>query len=169
MKPTKIRFKALLQRFGSKGEKTGWTYFEVSAAEAQQLNPGVKKSFRVKGKIDATPIKMIALIPMGQGNFIIPVKADLRKLLGKKHGMHVDVELQIDKEEFKLDSDLLSCLEEDPAAKKVFYAMPASHHKYYSKWISDAKTEKTKADRIARCLNGFVKGYTFAEILKNRL
>ncbi|MBK7969779.1 MAG: DUF1905 domain-containing protein [Bacteroidetes bacterium] len=82
MKPTKIRFKALLQRFGSKGEKTGWTYFEVSAAEAQQLNPGVKKSFRVKGKIDATPIKMIALIPMGQGHFIMPVKADLRKLLG---------------------------------------------------------------------------------------
>ncbi|MBK7390471.1 MAG: DUF1905 domain-containing protein [Bacteroidetes bacterium] len=72
----------------------------------------------MKGKIDATPIKMIALIPMGQGNFIMPVKADLRKLLGKKHGMHVEVELQIEKEEVQLDSDFVRCLEEDPAAKR---------------------------------------------------
>jgi len=47
-----ISFHAVLQKFGDKGEKTGWTYIEVPAKMAGFLKENNKKSFRVKGKID---------------------------------------------------------------------------------------------------------------------
>ena len=37
---------------------------------ANKLNPGVKKSYRVKGKLDDLAIEKTALIPMGKGDFI---------------------------------------------------------------------------------------------------
>ena len=47
-----IRFSAVIKRFGSQGEKTGWTYIEVPQELAVQLQPNSRKSFRVKGKLD---------------------------------------------------------------------------------------------------------------------
>lgn len=58
-----VSFKALLQKFGSNGEKTGWTYFNIPAIIAQQLKPAYKKSFRVKGKIDNHQIKAVFFRP----------------------------------------------------------------------------------------------------------
>jgi hypothetical protein len=46
-----VQFTAIIKRFGQQGEKTGWTYIEVPAAMAEQLVPGNRKSFRVKGKL----------------------------------------------------------------------------------------------------------------------
>ena len=37
-----ITFTTTLQKFNSKGEKTGWTYIEISEQQAQKLKPGVK-------------------------------------------------------------------------------------------------------------------------------
>jgi hypothetical protein len=47
-----IKFTATLLQFQEQGEKTGWTYIQVPLAMAQQLKPGNKKVFRVKGKLD---------------------------------------------------------------------------------------------------------------------
>jgi hypothetical protein len=47
------------------------------------LRPGNKKSFRVKGKIDAHPIRGIALLPMGGGRFIMALNAEMRKEMEK--------------------------------------------------------------------------------------
>ena len=47
-----ITFKATIKKFAKQGEKTGWTYIEVKAENAQILKPGNKRSFRVKGEID---------------------------------------------------------------------------------------------------------------------
>jgi len=46
------------------GRKTGWTYILIPAEKAQQLKPGNKRSFRIKGKFDKLSVKQIALIPM---------------------------------------------------------------------------------------------------------
>lgn len=40
-----IQFTAILDKFGEKGEKTGWTYFVVPAHIAHELNPSVKQPF----------------------------------------------------------------------------------------------------------------------------
>lgn len=78
-----VRFKATIQKFLEQGEKTGWTYISIPQKIAEQINPGFKKSYRVKGRLDAYVFDSISLLPMGEGDFIIPLKADLRKKTGQ--------------------------------------------------------------------------------------
>ncbi len=161
-----LTFEAILKKFGDKGEKSGWTYIEISEAQAQQLKPGNKKSFRVKGKFDNYELKQTALLPMGDGNFIIPVNSDMRKALGKRQGATIKISIQPDDSPIVLSSDFLLCLEDEPRALKYFQSLPPSHQKYYSKWIESAKTENTKAKRITQALNSLVKELGYAEMMR---
>lgn len=74
-----IEFKVVIEKFSKQGEKTGWTYIEISSEIAQKLKPGNKKTFRVKGFLDNFYFEGIALLPMGGGNFIMPLNASHRK------------------------------------------------------------------------------------------
>ncbi len=74
-----LKFSTTIKKFAKQGEKTGWTYIDMPAEFTEQLQPGVKKSFRVKGKLDAFDIKGVALIPMGGGNFILPFEGVSKK------------------------------------------------------------------------------------------
>ena len=103
-----VTFKAVLQKFGKKGEKTGWTYIDIPEKIARKLKPNCKKSFRVKGKIDEHCIKEIALTPMGDGNFILAVNASIRKAIKKIEGAFVKVNMEEDTEELLSDAELLN-------------------------------------------------------------
>ena len=93
-----IKFTTRILQFAEQGEKTGWTYIEIPADIVQQLKPGNKKTFRVKGKLDDFPIRQIAIMPRGDGSFIMPVNATLRKGIGKRKGAMLQVLLEEDKE-----------------------------------------------------------------------
>ena len=95
------------------GEKTGWTYIEVPPKVAQELKPGNKRSFRVKGTINGKKIKGPALIPLGDGKFILVLNAPLRKLTGALYGSKVKVSLEIDLAPVVLNKDLLDCLSQE--------------------------------------------------------
>jgi hypothetical protein len=153
-------------KFGKKGEKSGWTYIEISKNQAEQLNPGVKVSFRVKGKLDQFAIEKQALVPMGDGDFILPINAALRKGTGKKEGDTLKVSLTLDKRELELSSDFMECLNEEPAALKHFKTLTKGHQNYFSKWIESAKTTPTKTKRIVMALTALSKGRGFPEMLK---
>jgi hypothetical protein len=86
-----IQFTTTILKMGQQGEKSGWTYINVPQDLALQLKPGNKKSFRVKGKLDAHAIKAVAILPMGDGNFILPLNAAMRKAIGKKQGAMLQV------------------------------------------------------------------------------
>ncbi len=96
----RIQFTTTIQKFGAKGEKTGWTYIEIPADLAQQLKPANKKEFKVKGKLDKHSISRLSVLPMGNGLFILPLNASLRKTLGKNKGAMLQVSLQEDKSDF---------------------------------------------------------------------
>ena len=162
-----IKFTTSIKKFQKQGEKTGWTYIEIPAGIADELNPGVKKSYRVKGKLDNFKIKGIALVPMGGGAFIIAMNADLRKGTGKKNGAMLQVSLEVDKEPLKLNADFLDCLADDPPAKKHYESLTQGHQNYFSKWIESAKTESTKTKRIAMAINALSKKWGFPEMLHN--
>ncbi len=162
-----IQFKAILDKFNEKGEKTGWTYFVIPAHIAQELNPGVKTSYRVKGKIDNFPIKMVALVPMGEGDYIIPFNDRFKKATGKKEGAKIEVFLEIDTDEFPFSQDLLACLEDEPIASEAFYKMPKSHQKYYSNWVESAKTFETKSKRIVQCVFGLANGMDYGQMIRH--
>ena len=84
--PAMIQFTTTILKFDKQGEKTGWMYIHVTAVLAEKLNPGVKKSFRVKGKFDEYLFKGVTLLPMGGGDFIIAFNATMRKGTGKRNG-----------------------------------------------------------------------------------
>lgn len=165
---TKVNFTATLQKFKEMGEKTGWTYIDIPAEIAQKIKPNYKKSFRIKGTIDKYAFKSAAILPMGGGDFILPLNATIRKNIKKSRtGEKVVLLVEEDKAPVEISADLLACLEDDAKAKAFFTKMPKSHQNYYSKWIESAKTDTTKAKRIAMCINGFNHNMTFAEILKS--
>jgi hypothetical protein len=161
-----VKFSVIIKKFDKQGEKTGWTYIEVPADIAQQLKPGNKKSFRVKGKLDNHKISGTALLPMGGGRFIMPLNGDMRKSIGKRQGAMVSVQLTEDKNEFIFNKDFIDCLADEPKAKEFFQTLAGSHQRYFSKWIDSAKTDETKAKRIAMCVNALTKKMDFGQMLR---
>lgn len=163
-----MKFSATLLRFGEQGEKTGWTYIQVPADIAQQLKPGNKKSFRVKGKLDNFKINAVALMPMGDGSFIMPFNAAMRKGTGKRKGAMIAVTLEADGAALKLNEDFIACLNDEPAALKFFYSLAGSHRNYFSKWIDSAKTELTKTKRIAMAVSALSRGFGYPEMMREQ-
>jgi hypothetical protein len=161
-----VEFTTILQRFEEKGEKTGWTYIEISAEIAQELNPNVKVGYRVKGKLDEFPIKLVALLPMGEGRFIIPINATMRKGIKKKEGASLNVHLEIDTDILPLSDNLLECLADEPTALAFFQSLSKSHQNYFSKWIESAKTPETKANRIIKTIKGLAMQMDYGEMIR---
>lgn len=161
-----VKFKTILLKFDEQGEKTGWTYIEIPAELAQKLKPGNKKSFRVKGKLDSFAIKQAALMPMGEGNFVLAVNAEMRKGIGKRKGAELLVQLEADDSPILLSSEFLDCLADEPNALAFFKQLSRGHQNYFSKWIESAKTEPTKAKRIAQAVNALAKGQPFGIMVR---
>jgi hypothetical protein len=161
-----IHFTATILKFNEQGEKTGWTYIEIPADIAQQIKPNNKRSFRIKGKLDNYKISGVALMPMGNGNFIMPVNATMRKGTGKRKGAMLNIAIEEDKSPLKLNEDFLACLNDEPAALKHFNSLAGSHRNYFSKWIDSAKTEQTKTKRIAMAVSALARDLGFPEMLR---
>ena len=109
-----VQFTTTILQFAAQGEKTGWTYISIPAKIAQQLKPDNKKSFRVKGLLDNYNIRGIALLPMGGGDFIMPLNATMRKATGKRKGDSIKVKLEADDKPLVLNKELMECLTDEP-------------------------------------------------------
>ncbi|MEP7265587.1 MAG: YdeI/OmpD-associated family protein [Bacteroidota bacterium] len=161
-----VIFKTTILKFGKMGEKTGWTYINVPADVAEQLMPSQRKSFRVKGKLDQWKFEGIALLPMGDGDFIMTLNAVARKGIGKRNGAEVLVELQTDHKEQQLNKVLMECLEDETVALTHFNSLTKSHKFYISKWIDSAKSEETIARRIGYALDALNQKKGFPDMMK---
>ena len=161
-----IRFSAVIKRFGSQGEKTGWTYIEVPQELAVQLQPNSRKSFRVKGKLDSYAFSMLALLPMKASGYIMTLNAATRKGIKKSAGATVQVQMDLDKGTIQPPPELVECLADEPEAKAYYESLPQGHRNYFSNWIRSAKTEETKARRIAAAINAFVHKWDYGQMIR---
>jgi len=161
-----ITYTTEILKFKEQGEKTGWSYIEIPAKIAQKIKPDCKVSFRVKGKLDDFAIKQVALLPMGGGDFIMPLNATIRKGIHKQKGATLKVQLEEDKSDFTFNADFIACLEDEPEAMKFYKTQPGSHQKYFSKWIDSAKTDATKTKRIAMAVNALARHLRYNEMLR---
>ncbi len=167
VKYTMIRFTTTIHKFEKKGEKTGWTYIEVSESQAAKLKPGTRVSFRVKGSLDHFVFEKVALLPAGGGTFIMPLNGTMRKAIGKKQGDKLKVVMEADDRKIVLSPDLMACLKEDAEALAYFKSLPGSHQLYFSKWIESAKTSQTKTKRIVIAMIAFGKKQGYSEMMRS--
>jgi len=163
-----VEFTTEIQKFAEQGEKTGWTFIEIPLNVAEQLKPNHRKAFRVKGFLDALAIQGMGLVPMGEGNFILALKADIRKALKKSRGDVLRVRLEShDDFEFVPPAGLMECLEEEPESLEFFNTLTKSHREYFYKWINSAKTEPTRLKRITKTLVAMSMKYGYPEMIRN--
>lgn len=147
-----VNKKYLLEKYPEKG---GWTY-----AAIPEVLQGKHSPFgwvKVKGYIDNYEIKNYKLMPMSNGRLFLPVKADIRKKIGKKDGDWVIVVLYADNTPIEIPEEFLDCLKEDSIAHKSFMTYTDGQQKEFIDWIYSAKTDDTKVVRIAETLNKLVK------------
>jgi hypothetical protein len=161
-----IQFNTTILQFAEQGEKTGWSYIRVPAALAGKLMPGNKKSFRVKGRLDEYAISKMALIPMGEGDFIMALNAAVRKAIGKGKGARLKVQLGVDNVKPVPPKDLMECLADEPKALAFFKTLTPGHRNYFGKWVDSAKTDATRAKRIAHVVTAMCKSMDFGQMLR---
>jgi uncharacterized protein YcgL (UPF0745 family) len=163
-----ITFEAEIERFSKMGEKTGWRYISIPMKVANQIKPDYRKSFRVKGFLDSVPIAGLSFIPMGEGEFILALNANLRKQLKKEEGAKIHLQLEEDKA-FKIEmpEDLEFCLTEERHCLENFLNLPKSHQNYYINWLNTAKTEPTRVKRLTQIVVAMDKKQNFSEMMRS--
>ena len=162
-----VRFAATILKFAEQGEKTGWSYIRIPKLLAQELKPGYKKSFRVQGKLDDYAFTGMALIPMGEGDFVLALNAQVRKSIRKEKGARVQVILELDLNIPEIPAEFLECLADEPEALAHFNKLNLSHRNYWCNWIRSAKSEATRARRIAQSVTALARGWDYGQMIRH--
>lgn len=150
--------KYLLEKFPGKG---AWTYAVIP--EVLQDKHSHFGWVKVKGFIDDFELKSYRLMPMGNGMLFLPVRAEIRKKIGKKEGDWVHIKLFADNDVLEIPKELMLCLEDEPQALKNFLTYTESEQKAYIDWILGAKKEETRIERMAETVNKVLKGLKFRD------
>ena len=146
-----------VKKFEGKG---GWTYTEIPEI------PQDRKAYFgwVRGTIDGYEIKQYKLMPMGNGNLFLPLKADMRKKIGKGEGDWVHVILYLDNSPVVIPDEFLVCLLDAPKAHTFFKTLTESSQKHYIDWIYEAKRLETKVTRISKAIERLEKGLKMYDV-----
>jgi len=148
----------LLEKYPGKG---GWTYAAIP--EVLQDKKAHFGWVKVKGSIDGYELKNYRLMPMGNGRLFLPVKAEIRKKLGKSAGDRVHIILYPDHDPLEIPREFLSCLEDEPAAYKNFMKLNESEQKAYIDWIYASKKTESRVERIVKSIEKITKGRRLSE------
>jgi hypothetical protein len=138
-----VNKKYKLQKFPGKG---GWTFAMIPEIPQDKKSPfGWVK---VKGSIDNHTFHDYRLMPMGNGHLFLPLKAAVRKKIGKEAGDFIQIVLFKDESELLVPEDLLVCLADEPLAHEKFFKLKETVQREFIQWISAAKKEETRVERI---------------------
>jgi bifunctional DNA-binding transcriptional regulator/antitoxin component of YhaV-PrlF toxin-antitoxin module len=154
-----VNQKYLLEKYPGKG---GWTYAAIP--EILQDKHAPFGWVEVKGFIDALEIKKYKLMPMGNGQLFLPVKAEIRKKIGKKEGDWVHVILYADNSPIEIPEEFLICLKEDLDVYNTFMTYTDGQKKEFIDWIYATKTDEKKVERIAIALNKLERNEKLREL-----
>ena len=141
-------FKAKVKRFTGTGT---WTYADVPF--------DCEKAFGKKGtiKVKATSGKKTVeatLMPHGNGKHFIILNKQVRDAFGIEEGDTFEVRLALNAKPAALEipKELENALKASKHAKAYFESIPPSHKKEYIVYITEAKKEETRLNRIAKTI-----------------
>jgi len=94
------------------------------------------------------------------GEFMLPVSAEVREKAGVKAGDEVDVDVELDTEPRQVDlpTDFAEVLAGDPEARRFFDGLSYSQKRWFVLGIEDAKTLETRQRRIDKAVGMLHEG-----------
>ncbi|MBS5796542.1 MAG: DUF1905 domain-containing protein [Dysgonomonas mossii] len=138
--------------------KGAWTFVEIPEIPMPKTSFGMLK---VKGKIDDYAFSNTHLMPIRNGHVGLAVRAEIRKKIKKQAGDIVHITIYENKTSLIIPQELLLCLEYEDGVLGKFEIYTDGQKKAFINWINSAKTEQTKADRIAKTISMIQKGEKF--------
>lgn len=142
-----------LQRFPGKG---GWTY--AAFPDIPKSKDAAFGLVKVKGTIDDYEIKGVTLMPgLGSGVLILPIRAEIRKKIGKEEGDNVHIILYKDNDPFIIRVDFKQRLLEHDRAFEAFVKYKQWEQKMCINWIYAAKRPETVEERIKKTIGRILR------------
>lgn len=138
----------LLQKFPG---KLAWTYAAIP--EIIQDKHAYFDLVKVCGTIDSYELGSYNLMPGGKGILILPIKAQIRKKIGKNEGDWVHIMLYSLNLPTVAPEDFLLCLHDEPIAFKNFQNLPENEQNALIDWIYSATRDTLKVERIVQTID----------------
>lgn len=148
-----LKLRATLEARGPAGA------FLLTDEQVASLGEG-KKTFPVSVTVNGVTLAL-RLARMGGENMIGLAKAK-RAEAGVEIGAGYDVEIAADAGDrtVEVPDDLAAALAAEPDAGAAFAALAYSHRKEFVRWVTEAKRETTRADRVAATVGMVREGRT---------
>ena len=147
----KIRFRAVIEDAGGGGA------FVTIPFDVEKTFG--KKRVKIKATIEGEPYRG-TLVRMGSPNYMLLVLKEIREKIGKSFGDEVVVELEEDLEPRQVDvpADLQQALQANPKAQSIFSRLSYTHQREYVRWVTEAKRDQTRMDRVQRTIELLTQG-----------
>ena len=131
--------------------------FLLTDEQVAEVGEG-RKTFPVRVVVNGTELPL-RLARMGGENMIGFAKA-ARERAGLTIGAAYDVQIAAETAAppVEVPADLASALDGDAAAKAAFDGLAPSHRKEFARWITEAKRDATRAQRVTRTLEMLRQG-----------
>jgi hypothetical protein len=94
------------------------------------------------------------------GQYLLPVNSDVRASAGVSAGDVLDVGIELDTEPraIEVPADLAKALKTNKGAKAFFESLSFSNQRGYVDWITSAKKDETRTDRVAKSVESLSAG-----------
>lgn len=149
-----LEISLFIKKFKGKG---GWMYLELP----ESFIPKTYLEFgmvTVSGKVDEVSFKHKKLMPIGNGNLMLPLNKEFRKKLNKTVGDQVNIVVFEDHTELEIPEDLVACLKfESTNVYEKFMSFPNSMKNQYITWIFSATKQETKEKRMAEAITKIIQ------------
>jgi len=145
----------LLEKMPGKG---GWTFVRLPGVSSEYR--GKYGTVKVSGTIDSYELVNCGLMPIRNGGLFLPVKAEIRKKIGKKEGDSVQITFYADAESISMATpeDLLLCLEDEPEAYQTYQSYTYAERQAFLDWIGAANQDEVRVQRIAQTIDLLLNG-----------
>jgi len=114
---------------------------------------------KVKAMIEGVPYRGI-LTRMGGDHHLLIILKGIREQIGKTFGDEVKITVEPDTEPrvVEIPKDLMKELKKDKEAKAFFDKLSYTHQREYVTWVTEAKREETRQNRIVKTIEMLKKG-----------